>query len=167
MVDGDGSWRWGQLDGLLSPLILARIADSSHEDRIWKRDLEQGRGRVHVASNQAWVAPSVGWWKVNTDGSHIPVCGLAACGGVIKDCCDMWIRGFSKSIGRCTILEAELWGIHIGLEMAWSLGCRKLIVESDSKDAIRIVQQIHGCCGVNSLVLHIRKALQRPWKVVV
>ncbi|KAK8686793.1 hypothetical protein V6N13_125810 [Hibiscus sabdariffa] len=27
MVDGDGSWRWGQLDGLLSPLILARIAD--------------------------------------------------------------------------------------------------------------------------------------------
>ncbi|KAK8670716.1 hypothetical protein V6N13_037334 [Hibiscus sabdariffa] len=51
--------------------------------------------------------------------------------------------------------------------MVWPLGCRKLIIESDSKDAIRIVQQCHGCCGVNWLVLHIREALQRPWQVVV
>ncbi|KAK8689240.1 hypothetical protein V6N13_087962 [Hibiscus sabdariffa] len=106
-------------------------------------------------------APLEGWWKVNTDGSHLSDSGSSACDGVIRDSSGLWIRGFTKFIGPCSILEAELWDIHVGLELAWKLGCRKLIVESDNRDAVRIIEQGHGCVGVSSLVLHIQEVLTR------
>ncbi|KAK8675775.1 hypothetical protein V6N13_033838 [Hibiscus sabdariffa] len=62
--------------------------------------------------------------------------------------------------------HAELWGVHVGLEVAWSFGCWKLLVELDNQDAIHILQQHHGCSGVNSLVLYIQEALQHLWVVV-
>ncbi|KAK8628401.1 hypothetical protein V6N13_064108 [Hibiscus sabdariffa] len=33
---------------------------------------------------------------------------------------------------QADVVEAELWGIATGIELAWLLGCRHLIVESDS-----------------------------------
>ncbi|KAL4369184.1 hypothetical protein GQ457_05G026390 [Hibiscus cannabinus] len=76
------------------------------------------------------------WWKVNMDSSRLPRSGSSACGGVIRDCNGRWICRFTKAIGQCSILEAELWGVHLG----WS--------------------------GVNSLVLYIQEALQSLWEVV-
>ncbi|KAK8494673.1 hypothetical protein V6N11_076642 [Hibiscus sabdariffa] len=132
----------------------------------WNNQVQRSE-RTQMMATQTWLAPSVGWWKVNTDGSHLLGSGASACGGVIRDCDGRWIRVFTKAIGQCSILEAELWGVHVGLEVAWSLGCRKLLVELDNQDAIRIMQQRHGCSGVSSLVNYIQEALQRPWEVVV
>ncbi|KAF2315622.1 hypothetical protein GH714_040136 [Hevea brasiliensis] len=32
-------------------------------------------------------------------------------GGLIRDFCVKWCRGFAINVGRCSILEAELWVI--------------------------------------------------------
>ncbi|XP_039043050.1 histidine kinase CKI1-like [Hibiscus syriacus] len=35
-----------------------------------------------------------------------------ACGGALRDHLGEWVFGFSKSIGRCSVLDTELWGIY-------------------------------------------------------
>ncbi|KAE8671065.1 SAP-like protein BP-73-like [Hibiscus syriacus] len=42
------------------------------------------------------------------------------------------ILGFSTAIGICSIVEAELWGVHEGLTHAWNLGERQVMLEVDS-----------------------------------
>lgn len=45
----------------------------------------------------------------------------AGCGGVIRDYTRRWVLGFSYNIGTGSTLEAELWGIRIGLHLAWDM----------------------------------------------
>lgn len=47
-------------------------------------------------------------------------------------------------LDHCSTLEAELWGIYHGINIAWSRGFRNLIVESDSVDAIEALCGGHG-----------------------
>ncbi|PKI40609.1 hypothetical protein CRG98_039019 [Punica granatum] len=58
--------------------------------------------------------------------------GLAGAGGLILDLGGSWIGGFMHNIGRASSMMAELWGVHSGLDLAWSLGRRRLILEVDS-----------------------------------
>ena len=44
------------------------------------------------------------------------------------------------SIGKETITGAELKGIHQGLYLAWELGFRKIIVETDSTAALNLIE---------------------------
>lgn len=60
-------------------------------------------------------------------------------GGVIRDQVGNWLLGYSRHLGSCSILEAELWGIFEGINMAWSLGVRRIEVECDSKMALQLV----------------------------
>lgn len=83
-----------------------------------------------------WNPPDEGWVKVNTDASVSGNGGLASCGGLIRDEDGRWIVGFAKKVGRCDVLKAEFWGIYEGLKLAWSLNLRRVIVESDSLNAV-------------------------------
>lgn len=47
-----------------------------------------------------------------------------------------WIQGFSHHIGKGEVLQAEVWGLVIGLKMAADLHIRRLVVECDSVIAI-------------------------------
>lgn len=51
-------------------------------------------------------------------------------GGLIRDDCGKWVRGYARKVGFCSVLEAELWGIVEGLRLAWNLGFRRVEVES-------------------------------------
>ena len=74
-----------------------------------------------------------GWVKVNIDGAFKCNPGLAGCGGVIRNSIGGW------SVVLCAILTyavpsqqncGEQW---VGLKLAWSIGFKKLIVESYSR----------------------------------
>ncbi|KAK9139614.1 hypothetical protein Scep_009295 [Stephania cephalantha] len=40
--------------------------------------------------------------------------------------------GFMANHGTCSIFYAELWGALVGLQLAWSLGLRRIILEVDN-----------------------------------
>ncbi|KAF7812327.1 reverse transcriptase [Senna tora] len=86
-----------------------------------------------------WTAPSEGWWKLNTDGACAGNPSKMAAAGVIRDSYGNWIRGFSKCLGLGNSLKAELWAIALGMSMAKDLSCDKLIIESDSLVAIKLI----------------------------
>ncbi|KAL4311097.1 hypothetical protein GQ457_01G028720 [Hibiscus cannabinus] len=96
-----------------------------------------------------WEKPPEGWCKLNTDGAVRGELGMVSCGGVISSDRGNWIIGFSKGIWVCSVLDAELWSIYEGLLTAWSVSIRNLVVEVDSMNAIRVVQQ--GLAGFVSL----------------
>ncbi|KAF7811879.1 putative ribonuclease H-like domain-containing protein [Senna tora] len=82
--------------------------------------------------------PPFGWWKINLDGSCSSSNNIAA-GGLIRDSNGNWVMGFSKFLGGGTILYAELWAIVYGLDLAYSAGGSKIVVESDSLSAIALI----------------------------
>ncbi|KAK8713068.1 hypothetical protein V6N13_148295 [Hibiscus sabdariffa] len=91
--------------------------------------------------------------------------GSSACGGVLRSHQGAWITGFTKYIGRCSVLEAELWGIASGLELAWSLDCRRLVVESNSAKALKTIAR--GVCNASQITLirYISDLCNRDWTV--
>ncbi|KAK8537856.1 hypothetical protein V6N12_044002 [Hibiscus sabdariffa] len=111
-----------------------------------------------------WQRPPEGWHKLNTDGAVCVDSGMASCGGVLRTDAGGWVIGFSKRLGICTVLEAELWVVFEGLLSAWSVGVPRLILEVDSLDAVRLIQQGQAGCRSLSLVNHILELLSRIWE---
>ncbi|KAK8635385.1 hypothetical protein V6N13_004123 [Hibiscus sabdariffa] len=62
-----------------------------------------------------WSPPPPGWIKMNDDGVQWGSVGCFACGGVARGNGGEWVFGYNKGIGLCSIKEAELWGILIGM----------------------------------------------------
>lgn len=60
----------------------------------------------------------------------------------------------------CNALHAELWGMYLGLDMAWREQIPQLIVESDSKT---LIDMVTGSCNfsgvIPTLVQRIRNLL--------
>ncbi|XP_019173838.1 PREDICTED: uncharacterized protein LOC109169412 [Ipomoea nil] len=135
-------WRWRN-EGIFNHNIqpfevkLGWLAKYDVEIKeAFKKRLNPGTGVITAANEQVgWTKPSRGWHKLNVDGS----CkgdGMAGCGGLIRDEAGEYCAGFSSSVGRCQVLEAEAWGVFHGLRLAREEGCAKLLVESDSKQLI-------------------------------
>ncbi|GMI88940.1 hypothetical protein HRI_002563300 [Hibiscus trionum] len=104
-----------------------------------------------------WSCPPPDWIKANTDGAAKLSSGRASVGGVLRSSAGLWILGFFRKVGSCTALISELWGIHDVLIHAWRLGFRRVEVESDSLEAIRIVTKasvvLHGHGLVAAILL--------------
>ncbi|KAL5777521.1 hypothetical protein ACOSP7_010447 [Xanthoceras sorbifolium] len=98
----------------------------------------------------SWTPPSIGWLKVNVDGSAAN--GIISTGGVIRDHKKNWVRGFSINIGGGSILEAELWGVLEGLKMDSTFSPINFVLLSDSADAIGLV---NGEVNASHPLLHI------------
>ncbi|PKI56618.1 hypothetical protein CRG98_023001 [Punica granatum] len=113
-----------------------------------------------------WSRPALGWFKLNTDGAARGNLGSARAGGIIRDSNGNWIGGIMHNIGISTSIYAELQGIVTGLELASSLECRKLCVETDSRVAQGLISAQDSCApSLRSLVIEIRAALARDWEV--
>ncbi|CAN1177052.1 Putative ribonuclease H protein At1g65750, partial [Linum perenne] len=82
-----------------------------------------------------------GWSTLNTDGSRICSTGATSIGGLIRNDKGEFVRAFCANIGNCSITRAELKAIVEGLKLAWSLGLRKVDVQTDSSAAISILQK--------------------------
>ncbi|KAF7836240.1 cytosolic sulfotransferase 15-like [Senna tora] len=117
----------------------------------------------------AWSHPEEEWLKVNVDGAcKSGTTERASCGGVIRDHEGRFLLGFTKNLGYCDVISAELWGIKMGLEVAWEMGARKIVIEMDSTYAHQLVlsrvQELHPCL---SLVNAIHQILARQWEVQI
>nr|CAD1835843.1 unnamed protein product [Ananas comosus var. bracteatus] len=67
--------------------------------------------------------------------------GPAAAVGVLRNCNGEWIMGFVNNLGITQNFAAEFGAIYHGLSMAWDLGYRHLILESDSKTCLSCITQ--------------------------
>ncbi|KAL4388752.1 hypothetical protein GQ457_09G005630 [Hibiscus cannabinus] len=112
-----------------------------------------------------WRRPPVGWTKLNCDGAVVPSSGFSSCGGVIRNEFGGWLIGFSRKLGICSVIEAELWGIYEGLLVAWSLGLNRIIVEVDSADVINLIHQYKVGEASLALVPHIVSLIRRSWTI--
>lgn len=69
--------------------------------------------------------------KINTDGT-IKENLQDRCGSIIQDASGDWLGGFSKYLSNYSAFMAELWGVLEGMNLAKSLGLRKVEVNIDS-----------------------------------
>lgn len=75
-------------------------------------------------------------------------------GGLLRNEYGEWLAAFASRVGICTSVKAELLAVKHGLELAWSLGYRRIIFEVDSQVVLLILgKPVTG--GMDPLVLHI------------
>ncbi|CAN1772377.1 Putative ribonuclease H protein At1g65750, partial [Linum perenne] len=102
---------------------------------------------------------------LNTNGSRHIHSGSTAIGGLIRDDGGRFVCAFSANIGDCSITRAELCAIIQGLKLAWSIGIRRIIVQSDSLTAITL---LHRAAVDNQHVILISEFLElksRNWVI--
>ncbi|CAN1130915.1 Putative ribonuclease H protein At1g65750 [Linum perenne] len=107
----------------------------------WKTN-QLGReapGKARQTQLIAWRPGEEGCFILNTDGSRYNHSGSTAIGGLIRDDCSRFVQAFTTNMGNCSITRAELSAIVQGLKLAWSIGIRRLIIQSDSRTAISIL----------------------------
>lgn len=94
---------------------------------------------TRVVTQVLWHPPSLGNVKLNVDGSCKNNSGLISVGGLLRNTSGTWICGFSANLGIGNILEAELWSLFRGLQMAWVKNIRSLDVECDSMTTVTLI----------------------------
>lgn len=106
-----------------------------------KRELGVITG-VKQEVNISWSPPSEGWWKLNVDGASKGLDKVAGCGGLIRDESGRWITGFTRKLGTCSAIKAELWAALTGLKLATMKNLQNVMVECDSSAAVRLLNQL-------------------------
>ena len=100
---------------------------------------------------------------MDVDGSFYEQISEVACAGCFWDDSGDWLLGFGRKLGLCTSLQVELWGIGTALNLAWERRCPKLILETDSVEAINLI--INDCPSLRyavDMIQGIRSRLQEP-----
>jgi ribonuclease HI len=64
---------------------------------------------------------------------------LAGYSGLLRDSDDRWLTRYSRKIGTCDAISAEMWGCTLGMQLAWRQDFHHLLVESDSKVLVDII----------------------------
>ncbi|CAL8164317.1 unnamed protein product [Prunus armeniaca] len=111
-----------------------------------------------------WMAPLPSCCKVNTDGSIINSFGLIGAGGLLRDSCGNWIKGFFVNLGHGSIIEAELWGIFWGINMAWDVGFRIVEIECDATSTVALLKSpILSTHPLFSIINCCKKKIHEDW----
>ncbi|KAI5324318.1 hypothetical protein L3X38_033391 [Prunus dulcis] len=114
------------------------------------------------------MAPLPGVCKVNTDGSRINSSGLIGAGGLLRDSCGNWIKGFSVNLGYGSVIEAELWGIFWGLGMAWDAGFCTVEIECDATFAVALLKSpIVATLPLFSIINCCKMKIHEDWRCFV
>ncbi|KAL4348653.1 hypothetical protein GQ457_17G006170 [Hibiscus cannabinus] len=108
-----------------------------------------------------------GWICLSVDGVVSLENGSGTIGGLLRDHSGSWISGFQKSIGKCSVIQAELWTIYTGLIYAWDQGFSLLLVQSDSKDMVTMLNSVHATNSVFPLVRAIDRLCKRNWETKI
>ncbi|KAH1048010.1 hypothetical protein J1N35_038794 [Gossypium stocksii] len=77
------------------------------------------------------------WVHLFADGAIARDSGNAAAGGVVRDRNRNWILGYTHYLGRCSHLEAELWGIFDGIFILLSKGYKKVRIQSNNLEVVK------------------------------
>lgn len=127
----------------------------------------QQRGEIFQPTQEVvirWEPPRTGFVKINTDGAAHYTTGKATAGGLCRGENGQWLFGFSARLGNVSAQQAEVQAIWQGLEMAWTRGFRKVILESDSKLVVtQLTSQQLGTYGRNLWEEKCRELINRNW----
>ncbi|KAE8691648.1 putative Cc-nbs-lrr resistance protein [Hibiscus syriacus] len=121
--------------------------------------------RNSIAVPIHWHPPPGSWICLNTDGAVSSGKATGSIGGLFKDNEGSWISGFNKKIGITNPLQCELWAILIGIQIAWDYGFEKLLIQTDSKEAVRFLHDHKAASSSNSLVRAIERFRHRSWAI--
>ncbi|KAG8492296.1 hypothetical protein CXB51_009810 [Gossypium anomalum] len=77
--------------------------------------------------------------KLNKNGAWKSDTHAASASGVVRDRNRSWLWEFTRNLGCCLLLEAELWPILDGLNLHWMQGFRCVEIESESAGAVCII----------------------------
>lgn len=109
-----------------------------------------------------WTKPPLSYLKVSIDGSLERTTERADAGGAIRDDKRKWIFRFIEQLGDCQTNEAEMWGLLHGLNMAWKIGARNFLVETDSLTVYNWVKGVTDlCCTHANVVQECKQRIQR------
>ncbi|KAK9046564.1 hypothetical protein V6N11_052450 [Hibiscus sabdariffa] len=158
------SFLFGSDEGVLEHILSRgnRMVGECYRTAATKTDSRQGQDR-----RPSWTRPRTGWIKVNVDASVSTIDRSAGAGGALRDDHGVWLSGYTRFVGRCDALLAELWAMHDGLLLAWDLGFRFVELESDCLKAVRIISSRSDVLGKSALVGAIARLLHRDWNVEV
>ncbi|XVE77975.1 hypothetical protein DITRI_Ditri13aG0107100 [Diplodiscus trichospermus] len=144
--------------------ILCKAKEIQHVNNLQNNFLLGRKQQVLVS----WKPPAGEFVKLNTDGAWDKINNIASAGGVIRNSHGDWVFGFAMNIGPCGITDAELWGIHQGLILAWERGFRKVEVETDCLTALQAIQNKEKRSNFQvALASSIRELIDRDWQVVL
>lgn len=114
-----------------------------------------------------WRCPVEDWFKLNSNGACKGDANRAGCAGLLRDD-GRWIKGFVRRLGTCTALHAELWGMWIGVEMAYQSDIAKLIIGSDSKTLVDMLTSDNDDPKLSTtIVKRIQELLASDWEVEI
>ncbi|CAN1126126.1 Putative ribonuclease H protein At1g65750 [Linum perenne] len=133
----------------------------------WKTN-QLGReapGQARQTQLIAWRPGDEGWTTLNTDGSRLTHSGSTAIGGLLRDDGGRFISAFTGNIGDCSITRAELSAIVQGLKLAWSIGIRKIIVQSDLETAISLLHRAAAGHQHAALISEFLGLRARSWVI--
>lgn len=125
---------------------------------------ESSRNSRKSIVNIRWEKPEENWIKVNVDGAANMTAGKAGAGGLIRNAYGCWIAGFCASIGKASNVAAEMWAMIHGLRIAWEMGYRSLILETDSRTGLELIRQAPVESPHYNLILTIQNLLSRDWE---
>lgn len=91
-----------------------------------------------LESPSSWVNIYISqlWWSSDRIYGQVAVCG-----GILRD--SGRVVAYACNLGACTVLGAELWAILHGLKLVWQHGYRRIVISSDSKQAVDLI--LKGC----------------------
>ncbi|KAK8491767.1 hypothetical protein V6N12_005723 [Hibiscus sabdariffa] len=111
--------------------------------------------------------PYPDWVILNVDGDVPMPMSSGSIGGLFRNCDGDWIMGFAKAVGHANSLQAELWALFEGLLLAWEQGFEKVLVRSDSKQTVDLVNSPSTDSSVLSLVRAIHRLRRHSWATIV
>lgn len=86
----------------------------------------------------------------------------------MRDVVERHGRSFTANLGSCPIAVAELPGAYHALDLAWSLGYTRLILELDSSSAICLIQNTtNGHHPFAILIRKIHQLINQNWEVQI
>ncbi|CAN1823299.1 Putative ribonuclease H protein At1g65750, partial [Linum perenne] len=108
-----------------------------------------------------------GRFILNTGGSRYSHSGSTAIGDLIRDDGGRFIQAFTAYIGDCSITKAELSAIIQGLKLAWAIGIRRIIVRSDSRTYMSILQREATDNQHATLISEFIELKARSWEISI
>ncbi|KAE8726612.1 hypothetical protein F3Y22_tig00006570pilonHSYRG00027 [Hibiscus syriacus] len=90
----------------------------------------------------------------------------AASGGILRDNNGSWVAGYCRKISHCPVFHAELWAVFDDLNIAWSHGLRRIIVELDNSEVVRRLN-LPGQPNYDAITRQICSLLEQRWCIKV
>ncbi|KAE8735646.1 hypothetical protein F3Y22_tig00000340pilonHSYRG00999 [Hibiscus syriacus] len=110
-----------------------------------------------------WQPPPDKGFYLNTDAAVDSISSLGSASGVVRSSEGVWMTGFHKSVGITSPLQVELWAIYIGLQVALHYSVELLQIQSDSIQAIQLLNNPTSASASLPLVRAISSLRWRRW----